>query len=208
VESNWRVTADLGDLAAAGNEIEALVEHEVPDDVRGRLGDRAEVSSHQTQIFVYTATARAAREAEQCVRDCLARHDLTAAVTVDHWDELAEVWRDPAGSDPAPDAAEDHRTAAERARSLETGLAMWEVRVELSSHHDTEALAAMLTAEGGSVVRRRKFLVAGANSEADARELAERIRGYAPADASIRVEPGGGGIRYAGGGSGIPPAPM
>ena len=57
-----------------------------------------------------------------------------------------------------------------------SGIAQWEARVECRSHREAVALASKLRSEGRAVVRRWKFLVVGANSEDEARELAEQIR--------------------------------
>jgi hypothetical protein len=62
------------------------------------------------------------------------------------------------------------------------------VRVEFPSHHETVALAARLRSQGRMVIRRWKFLVAGASNEDEARELAAQIRREAPADATVRAE--------------------
>jgi hypothetical protein len=45
-----------------------------------------------------------------------------------------------------------------------------------------------LDGEGLRVIRRWKFLVVGANDEDSAREVADRIRREAPADAAVRAE--------------------
>jgi hypothetical protein len=51
------------------------------------------------------------------------------------------------------------------------------------------AQAATLRSEGLPVIRRWKFLVVGATSEDESRELADQIRREAPADARVRAEP-------------------
>jgi hypothetical protein len=76
----------------------------------------------------------------------------------------------------------------ERQRSVATGLAAWQVRVDLSSHRRVVDLAERLTSEGWPLVRRRRFLVAGANCQDDADALAQEIQGYVGADAAVRVE--------------------
>jgi hypothetical protein len=50
------------------------------------------------------------------------------------------------------------------------------------------ALADRLAPGGWPVVRRRKYLVAGADCEDDADRLAQEIQGYVGAGAVIRVE--------------------
>jgi len=90
--------------------------------------------------------------------------------------------------------AEEHERFQEReaAESAKTGAAQWEVRIELGSHEDTEALAERLESEEIPVVRRHTFLLAGSANEDDARALAERLRGELPEGAKVEVEPGGG----------------
>ena len=80
----------------------------------------------------------------------------------------------------------------ETEESQATGLAEWEVRVELRSHHDAVELADRLKEEGESIVRRWKFLLVGANNEDEANELARKIKQEAPAGATVQVEAGGG----------------
>ena len=77
-----------------------------------------------------------------------------------------------------------------RPSRAQSGRALWEVRLELPSHGRTRELADRLEQEGLHVIRRWTFLLVGADSEDDARELAERLRSEAP-DAAIQVEPSG-----------------
>ena len=57
------------------------------------------------------------------------------------------------------------------------------MRVELDTHAEAEELADTLEREGFDVVRRWRFLIVGAGTEEQARELARRVHGEA--------EPGG-----------------
>ena len=57
------------------------------------------------------------------------------------------------------------------------------MRVELTSHEEADRLADKLESEGYDVVRRWRYLIVGAASEEDARDLAKRVHGDA--------EPGG-----------------
>jgi hypothetical protein len=68
-------------------------------------------------------------------------------------------------------------------QELDRGFAPWEVRVERDSHEDAEALADSLEQDGYDVVRRWRYVIVGAGSEEEARELATRLHGEA--------EPGG-----------------
>jgi len=66
---------------------------------------------------------------------------------------------------------------------LEHGHAPWEVRVERDSHDEARQLADQFEGEGYDVARRWKYVIVGAASEEEARELARRLHGEA--------EPGG-----------------
>ena len=88
------------------------------------------------------------------------------------------------------EAERDRLEQTEEAESRESGRALWEVRLELPSHGRTRELADSLEDDGLQIIRRWTFLLVGAESEDDARELAERLAAEAP-DATIQVEPSG-----------------
>jgi hypothetical protein len=169
------------------------------DDLRSQAGDHVRVTSSGPQIFLYAATASAAGEAERLALRVLAQHNVAADHRPERWDPVNEEWRDAAvrppdaGADPA--AGEDDERAVheelqerERQRSAVTGVAAWQVRVDLSSHHEVNALADRLTSGGWPVVRRRRYLVAGADCEDDADRLAQEIQGYVGSGAAVRVQ--------------------
>jgi hypothetical protein len=125
----------------------------------------------------------------------MAQHNLTADFALDRWHPLEEEWQDASVVMPQTagqqQAEHQHLEAKETEESQATGIAEWEVRVELQSHHDAVELADRLKAEGDSIVRRWKFLLVGANNEDEANDLARRIKREAPAGATVHVEPGG-----------------
>jgi hypothetical protein len=114
-------------------------------------------------------------EAEQALRviEAVLAADGLAAHTsaVEQWLPKEDRWSD---EPPGPDVEEE---------TLEEGYAPWEVRVDCRSHHEARKLADELEQEGYSVARRWKYVIAGAASEQEARELARRVHGT--------VEPGG-----------------
>lgn len=173
-----------------------LHEHQVEDAVRERLGDRIAASVGNGNVFLYAATREAAREAERVARDVLAERGLDADLALDRWHPLEERWEDE--NVPLPRSEAERRDELERARADETaesqttGVAQWEVRVELPSHDDAELLGERLEREGLAVVRRWTFLLVGANNEVEAEELAGRLEAEAPPGATVHVEPGGG----------------
>ncbi len=191
-DNDWRVTVTLDDQAHAGRALRSLREHEVEDDVRRRLGHRVAVSADGARVFLYAGTEIAAREADRVVREVMAQRHIGADVAVGRWHPAEQEWQDADVAMPQTDEqrqAEHKRLEEEETReSLASGHPRWEVRVELSSHHDAVALAGRLQAEGRPVIRRWKFLVLGANDEDDARDLARVIKQEAPAAASVHAE--------------------
>lgn len=196
---DWRVTFDLRDEGGFGGVLQWLHELEVERAARRRLGDRVAVSGDSRTVFLYAETEAAAREAEQVVSALLAEHDLEpSSVAIDRWHPIEQRWEDARVALPSTAAerqAEQERLAADEAAESEaSGVAAWEVRIEVASHDDADELAARLEAEGMSVVRRSTFLLVGAANEDDARELARRLEAEAPPGAVVHVEPGGGQV--------------
>jgi len=164
----------------------------VAEDLRSHLGEHVPVSTGKAQILVYAATPDAAEEADQVARVVLAQRSLSADFRLEHWDPLEEDWLDAPDEPPddaaAQRAAHEHQQEQERERSAATGRAAWQVRVELASRQDVTALAERLASEGWPVVRRRKYLVTGANCEDDANGLARQIQDYGHPGTTIRVQ--------------------
>jgi hypothetical protein len=190
--NDWRVTISLPDQAHVEPAQRSFSEHQVEEDVHQRLGRNIAVGAGDSQIFLYAGTEIAAREAERVARDALAQRGIQADFALHRWHPIEEAWESPDVAMPQTEAernAEHERLEQEEtAESLATGIAQWEVRVELPSHREAVALARTLRSEGRAVVRRWRFLVVGANNEDQARELAELVRREAPPDATVRVE--------------------
>jgi hypothetical protein len=193
VADDWRLTARLTDDGTR-RLLEQLREHEADDAVRHRLGGAVAVSGEGNVVYAYADTSEAIHEAEAVVRALLDEHGVHAEVSVDRWHDLAQRWEDE--SVPLPrteaerEAERDRLEETEEAESRERGRALWEVRLELPSHGRTRELAGRLEHDGLHVIRRWTFLLVGADSEDDARELAARLASEAP-DATIQVEPSG-----------------
>jgi hypothetical protein len=192
--NDWRVTISLTSPALAEQAHQAFSGHEVPEDVRRRLGRSIATGAGDSQIFLYAGTEIAAREAERVAHEVLGQHGIQAQFALHRWHPVEEEWEDPDVAMPQTEAerrAEHQRLEdAETAESLAAG-AQWQARAEFGSHHDAVALAGRLRDEGRTVVRRWKFLIVGANNEDDARELAEHIKREAPPDATVCAEPAG-----------------
>lgn len=204
VEEDWRATVTLHDKARMGRLRHALDEHEVGEEASDRLGGRVAVSEGVDCLFLYTDTREAAREAEGVVRQILLAHDLDADFALDRWHPIEERWENERVPLPRTDAERqaehEHLEEDEIAESEKLGVALWEVRVELDSHHEAVALAERLQGESDallpgwtcSVVRRWKYLLIGADTEDQANQIAEHLTGRLPAGATIHVEPSGG----------------
>jgi hypothetical protein len=181
---DWRVTISVTGQAQPSFDL-----RQAEEDIRGQVGRDIAVGAGDMQIFLYTATEAAARDAERIAFDVLARHGVAAESALHRWHPIEERWETPDVPMPQTEAerqAEHQRLAdAETAESRATGIAQWDVRVELGSHHQAVALARKLEKEGWAVVRRWKFLLIGASNEDEAQQVAEQIRREAPPDATV-----------------------
>jgi hypothetical protein len=198
-DDDWRVTLSVSQPQAGPAQPSSTL-RQVEEDIRGQVGQGIGVGAGEAQIFLYAGTAAAAGEAERIARDVLARHGITAESAVHRWHPIEEEWESldvPMPQTAAERQAEHQRLMdAETADALATGQAQWEVRVELGSHRQAVALARKLEGEGRTIVRRWRFLLAGAANEDAARELARQLRGEVPPDATVKVERAGVGWAF------------
>ncbi len=199
--NDWRVTVRLHAGGQAGKAVEHLSGHQVEGEVHQRLGGRVIVSDDGgNELYLYTHSQDAAAAAQQSVSDLLASHGMEADYTVERWHPVAEEWEaaDVAlpGTAAEIEAEREQLDAEETSESLTGGVALFEVRVQVRTHHESVALAARLEAEGYSVVRRWRFLVVGANNADQAEDFAAIVRQEAPTDAVITTEEVGPGRPY------------
>jgi hypothetical protein len=191
--NDWRVTVRLHAGHQVGHAVEHLSAHQAEKQVHARLGGRVVVGTDGgNELFLYTHAKDAAAAAQQSVSELLAGQGIGADYTVERWHPVAEEWEPadvPLPSTPSEVQAEHKQLDAEETSdSVAAGVALFEVRVQLPSHRESVALAAKLSGEGYSVVRRWRFLVVGANNEDQAAEFAAAIRQEAPTDAVITTE--------------------
>ena len=175
MSDNWRIRIELPEETNAGTLLDRLGLDLGSDEAR-RLakeleGHRLAVSRDDEVIFVYTDSQAQAERARKIVEAELADEGITAKIQVERWLPDEERW----SGEPPQETWEEEE--------VKRGYAPWEVRVELGSHADAEELADTLEQEGYDVVRRWRYLIVGAASEEQARELARRLHGEA--------EPGG-----------------
>jgi hypothetical protein len=192
VAEDWRVTITLDEDEHARHVVEALHERDVRQELRDELGNRVAVSRDGSTVFLYADTRRAAEAAQRALLEVVDENGGRGRPHLDRWHPIEERWED--ASVPLPHTEEARRAEQERAdadddaTSIETGVAQWEVRIELGSPEDASALARELENTGRSVVRRSTFLLVGANDRDDATDLARDLE----ARGRVHVEPSTG----------------
>ena len=148
---DWRLTATLSS-DDAHRVLDELREHELDDAVRHRLGGAVAVSGEGDTVYAYADTADAIHQAEAVLHAFLAERGIDAAIRVDRWHELEQSWEDESVPLPETEAAREAERErleeTEEAESQASGRALWEVRLELPSHHRTRELGNRLEDEG------------------------------------------------------------
>jgi hypothetical protein len=193
---DWRVTIKVGSADDAHTVLHALKEREVRQELLDELGGRVAVSNDGPNIFLYADTRHAAKTGERILRETLDEHGVTGNPHIDRWHPIEERWED--ASVPLPETEEARRLERDRLDeqdeedSERTGIAQWEVRIELTSPQAAERFADQLEDEGLPVVRRSHYLLIGANDQDEADDLARRLEAEAPEGAQVHVEPGSG----------------
>jgi len=175
MNDNWRIRIEVGEHAHADTLLGRLG-LDLGSDEAKRLarelqGHRLAVSNDEDTVFVYVDSSVQAEPARKIVEAELKDEGIEAEVVTERWLPEEERW-----SGEPPDETWEEET-------VDHGYAPWEVRVELTSHEEADRLADKLESEGYDVVRRWRYLIVGAASEEDARDLAKRVHGDA--------EPGG-----------------
>jgi hypothetical protein len=192
VAEDWRVTTVIASEEQVGDVLAALQERDVQLELRDELGGRIAVSRDGPSVFIYADTRSAADAATRVLRDVLDEVGTTAEPHLTRWHPIEERWEEP--SVPLPETEDERRAERDRvdadddAISLATGVAQWEVRIELASHADAERLADELEGNGRSVVRRAGFLIVGANDRDDAEVLADELKSRG----RVHVDPSSG----------------
>lgn len=175
MSDNWRIEIEPREAAHAesllgrlGRDLGSDEAKRLASELKGR---RLVVSRDDDLLFVYAETQAEAEGARRIVEAELADEGIEANVAVERWLADEERW----SGEPPQETWEQEE--------IDRGFAPWEVRVEQPTHHEADELADQLEGEGFDVVRRWRYLIVGAASEEQARELAQRLHGEA--------EPGG-----------------
>jgi hypothetical protein len=198
MNDDWRVQIETQDGGEAL--VERLSAADLEHDLSRAFEDRLIVSRDGDTVFVYAGTRAQAEGARESIGKLADEHGWSLAIDLRRWHHEAEEWEDPDKPLPESDAAKavehEELIASERQEVEEGAPAPFEVRVDLPSRHDAVRFEELLRAEGLPAVRRWKYLVLGAADEDDARALATRIEGEAPAGSAVTVE-GSGSLAYA-----------
>jgi len=193
---DWRLSVELPDRVDAEAVLGDLRAREAAHELRDRLGGRVAVSSNDRTVFLYASSRWAAEAAERALRETLEERRLPAAPRLDRWHPIEERWED--ATSPLPETSEERLREYERLQAAEaeesraTGVARWEVRIELPGHGEAVELAERLEAEGRPVTRRWTYVLVGAANREEATSLAAALEAEAPAGAVLHVEPGAG----------------
>jgi hypothetical protein len=164
---DYRIRVELPEEENASGLLSRLGLGSWADELAQELeGRRLVVSQDEGELFVYAASAAEAEQARALVEREVAEEGVEATVgPIEHWLHDEERWDD------------EPREPTPEEELLEEGIAPWEVRVELDSHHDAAELADRLEGEGYGVVRRFRYLLVGAATKEEADELAARLHG-------------------------------
>jgi hypothetical protein len=179
VAEDFRVEVDLDDEAHGYSLRERFRAVRLDDEARKRLGRNVVVTRDASQLFLYAQDEPQAREAEQVVRRLADEEGLTAEVRITRWHPVEEEWKDL--SIPLPSTAEDEqaeyeaRKAAEEREAESEGTYDWQVVLNSGSRSDARELADRLEREGLPVARRWRYVVVGAVTEEEAKELEARF---------------------------------
>lgn len=180
MNDDWRIRIELEEEHAEGL-LERLgldlgsEARNLADELQGR---RLVVSRDGETLFVYAGSRTEAERAHSVIEAQLREDGAEARVgRIEHWLADEDRWDD----EPPQEFDAEQEV-------LDEGLSPWEVRVEASSPQEAQTLGNKLEAEGHGVVRRHTYILVGASTEEEARELAKRLHGQAEASGELVYE--------------------
>jgi hypothetical protein len=180
VNDDWRIRIELeeehaeGLLDRLGLDLGSEARH-LADELQGR---RLVVSRDDETLFVYAGSRAEAERAHDVIEAQLREDGAEARVgRIEHWLADEDRW-----DDEPPQEFEAEQEVRDE------GLSPWEVRVEASSPQEAQALGDKLEAQGHGVVRRHTYVLVGAATEEEARELAKQLHGQAEASGELVYE--------------------
>ena len=180
MNDDWRIRIELeeehaeGLLDRLGLDLGSEARH-LADELQGR---RLVVSRDDETLFVYAGSRAEAERAHDVIEAQLREDGAEARVgRIEHWLADEDRW-----DDEPPQEFEAEQEVRDE------GLSPWEVRVEASSPQEAQALGDKLEAQGHRVVRRHTYVLVGAATEEEARELAKQLHGQAEASGELVYE--------------------
>jgi hypothetical protein len=193
MDDDWRLQIDLDDDGIGGKVADLMRSNELEHELAVDLGNAVIVSHEGERIFLYAATREPLDKAQGKLQEILDSRGWKGEFELRHWHPVAEKWEDPNTPEPTTEAekkaehqelmeTEDEETAARHGR------AEFEVSVKFPTLHEARDFDKKLKEEGLRPVRRFHYMVVGAPDEDAAKELADRIRAEAPADAEVKAE--------------------
>jgi hypothetical protein len=180
VSDDWRIRIEVEDEHASGllERLGLEFSSEARELAKELEGRRLAVSRDGDTLFVYAGSRVEAERAREIVAAELRDAGAEARVSeVEHWLAGERRWSD-----------EERQETELEEEALEHGYAPWEVRVQTASREQAEELADRLEREGHGVVRRHTFVLVGAATEEEARELAARLHGEVEAGGELVYE--------------------
>jgi hypothetical protein len=193
MDDDWRLQINLEDEGKVGEIADHLRSSELEHELSTDLGKRVILSHEGETIYLYAGDRDQLDQARPTIEKFLDGKGWKADLDLRHWHKEADEWESPDAAEPTTAAekeAEHERLMATEDQETEEagGLAAYEVRAEFPSHGEARDFAKKLKDEGFEPVRRWHYLVVGAADEDAAKELADRIRAEAPADAKVKAE--------------------
>ena len=180
MNDDWRIRIELAEehaeglLDRLGLDLGSEARH-LADELQGR---RLVVSRDDETLFVYAGSRAEAERAHDVIEAQLREDGAEARVgRIEHWLADEDRW-----DDEPPQEFEAEQEVRDE------GLSPWEVRVEASSPQEAQALGDKLEAQGHGVVRRHTYVLVGAATEEEARELAKQLHGQAEASGELVYE--------------------
>lgn len=193
MNDDWRLQINLDDDGASGKVADLIRSNELENEFLHDLKDAVIVSHEGETIYLYAETRAPLDMVSTEVRKFLDEKGWKGEFDLRHWHKEADEWEDPDVAEPTTPAEKE----AEHERLMKTedeetaargGRAEFEVSAKFPTNREAHKFAEKLKAEGYKPIRRFHYMVVGANDEDEAKELADRIRAEAPADAEVKAE--------------------
>lgn len=192
MNDDWRLQIDFIDEGRIDHLVDRLDAEHLEHDLSAAFHDRVIVSRNGVTVFLYAGDREQAEKAGALVERLMREDHEEVSAELRHWHPVAEEWRpadEPLPDDPAEVHAEREALLRREAKETETrGYPEFEVRVDLPSRGEAVRFAEQLRAEGLPAVHRWRYLLVGAVDEAQAQELADRIKAEAPPGSTVKAE--------------------